>query len=379
MPIPADCTPAVAAQAQEARLLVALLRSARLSLLFGEAGSHTSAFLQDSLLPLLQRRLDDRPPAQPAHTPQGTGGVVVPFPDRRKRQGTRPAREVVVVFDDWDGVPLATLLTRLRQAARPADPGLPLAPGSLVESLHALGARDGVNFIIVLDRFEAFLRLPAQREGVAEFTDELVQALTTAQLPANFLLALDNEACSALDALRRRIPGFDDYSLRLPSVATPAPEPAPVTAPVAAVSPISPPQMPKARHATAAPSPIKPPTPLRAPVKTQDVYALIEATLNRTTADNDCEPFQGSGPGALTPLPAEPAASSVPPLARQPASWRPAEPSPESAAPAHLTPMPVPSAEPAEPAASPTPDDPTLIERCKSLATRLWHRPHEPD
>lgn len=373
MPTPADCTPAIAARAQEARLLVALLRSARLSLLFGETGANTSAFLQDSLLPLLQRRLDDRaPPAEPAGTAQGTGGVVVPFPDRRRRHSARPAREVVVLFDDWDTVPLTALRSRLRQAARPADPGLPLAPGSLIDSLHALGERDGVNFIIVLDRFEAFLRLPAQREGVTEFTDELVQAMNAPQLPANFLLALGHdEASPALEALRRRIPGFDDYSLRLP----PAPAAAPATPPVAAVPP-APPRATAPRPLTAAaPPPIKRPTPLRAPVKTQDVYALIEATLNRTTTDNDCEPFQSSGPGALHPLPAEAVPSAGAEIARQPTPLRHTAP-PENTVPASTPPAPPSEPEPASP---PPHADLTLIERCKSLATRLWRRPHDPD
>ena len=362
MTAPSDSSVASASQAQEARLLVALLRSSRVSLLFGEPGADKSAFLQSSLLPLLQRRVVD----QPAPAPARKTGVVVPFPDRRQRGGAaRRKREVVVLFDDWSGTPLTALQACIWQAAQPGDTAAPAAPARLIDNVHALGECFDTHFIILLDRFEEFLRLPPQREGVTEFTNELVEALNAPQLPAHFLLSLSEDARPALVALRRRIPGFDDFSLKLPGV-TPVQPPPMSASPAVVAAPALTSTRPVAtvHHASPAPTPtpspplIKPPRPLRAPIKTQDVYALIEATLNRTAADNDCEPFLGSEPGALAPV--KPHAPLVAPRRRATKAAKstgsdeiPAEP-------------PAPPIRPSRRRAAPT-----LIGRCKALLSRL--------
>ena len=351
--------------AQEARLLVALLRSSRLFLLFGEPGSEKSAFLQTSLLPLLQRRTEDMPPPEPARET----GVVVPFPDRRARSGcSRRKREVVVLFDDWSGAPLPALHALLRRTAASAEPEADACLPPLADDICSLSERFNIQFIIILDRFEEFLRLPAQRDGVTEFTNALAEALNAEQLPASFLLSMEDDARPSLSSLRRRVPGFDDFSLKLPGIAAVKAPPisaptehevATPTQPVAAHAPRATPQA----TAEAPPPAIKPPTPVRAPVKTQDVYALIEDTLIRTESDNDCEPFQGSQPGALsservTPIPA--------PKLRKPKrvknlGW-PEEFKAEPPAPPPETP----------PQPHRRRPKPTLIGRCKALFSRWW-------
>ncbi len=368
MTAPSDCDPAGSPLAQEARLLVALLRSSRLFLLFGEPGSDKSAFLQSSLLPLLQRRMED----QPASPSARDAGVVVPFPDRRARSSAaRRKREVVVLFDDWSGTPLTTLLATIRRAVSPTESAPPAQPQRLTDSIHALGERFDLHLIVLLDRFEEFLRLSPQGDGVAEFTDELVEALNASQLPANFLLSLNEDARPALAGLRSRIPGFDDFSLKLPGVAAVKPPPTSARpAEVAAALPVAPAQaIAIAPHASPAPTPapIKPPTPVRSPIKTQDVYALIEDTLNRTATDNDCEPFQGSQPGALTPaiVKPPPAAPSYSPETATDSTWadevNAALATPPVAAPRRRRPR------------------PTLIGRCKALLWWLWRPRREPD
>ena len=344
--------------AQEARLLVALLRSSRLFLLFGEPGSDKSAFLQSSLLPLLQRRAEDQQPPAPTRET----GVVVPFPDRRARAGSaRRKREVVVLFDDWSGTPLPALQARLQLAAALADPVSNGSAPSLTEGLCALSERFEIQFIVILDRFEEFLRLPAQREGVTEFADALVEALNAAQLPASFLLSLDEDARPALGSLRRRVAGFDDFSLKLPGVVASV-RPQPMAAQALAPARPTPPAAPH----TAAESPpstvkIKRPTPLRAPVKTQDVYALIEDKLIRTSSDNDCEPFQGSQPGALPPERLTP--PPPPPLRKRRRARNSTWPEEFKAEP---------TAQPADPPRQRRRPKPTLLGRCKALFSRWW-------
>ena len=365
MTAPSDRDPAGSPLAQEARLLVALLRSSRLFLLFGEPGSDKSAFLQSSLLPLLQRRMEDQPTASPS--PRDTG-VVVPFPDRRaRRSAARRKREVVVLFDDWSGTPLTNLHACLLRAAHPTEPAAPVEPQRLADSICALGERFDIHFIVLLDRFEEFLRLPSQRDGVTEFTDELVEVLNASQLPANFLLSLNEDARPALAGLRCRIPGFDNFSLKLPGVA--AVKPPPVAAPhaeVAAALVVTPAQ-PAAAAVHDSPraylAPIKPPTPVRAPIKTKDVYALIEATLNRTATDNDCEPFQGSQPGALAP------AAKASPAGRSRNAEKATNSAWQGEVSAALAPLPRRHRRPKQ----------TLIGRFKSLLSRLWRPRREPD
>ncbi len=367
MTAPTDCDPDSLPLAQEARLLVALLRSSRLALLFGEPGADKSAFLQSSLLPLLQRRVGDQTTAlRPRES-----GVVVPFPDRRSRNSTaRRKREVVVLFDDWSATPLRELTARLQLAARPTEAATRAAPDRLIDCIRGLGERSDIQFIVLLDRFEEFLRLPAQREGVGEFVDEFVEALNAPQLPASFLLSLNEDARPALASLSRRVQGFDDFSLKLPGA--PAVEPPTIPATTEGMSAMPTP----ATGQGASPSqssqpkaaPIKPPKPLRAQIKTQDVYALIEDTLTRTSSDNDCEPFQGSQPGSLAPdVVTRPPAPRLR-KARQAVSatgQKEVKPEPASVS--------------AGAARRRRSRKPTLIGRCKALFSRWWRSRREAD
>lgn len=286
----------------EARLLSDVLRSSRLALLFGEAGSDKTAFLKNGLMPVLHRRASDRltPPAA------RETGVVVPFADRRRRSPAPASKrrlEVVVYFDGWGDAPLAALQASIHQAAGRSPAAPAQVPPHLSETLAALSGQLDASFIILLDRFEEFLQSPADREDIVRFTNELVDAVTQVRLPANFLISLNEQARPRLASLRGRIPGFDDYSLKLPQppglrpTSSSAHVPAlPETAPVAAVPtlseavalPIVAPTAPAetalaaAASRTAAQPKLKLPAPPRPPVTTEQVYALIEATLAHT-------------------------------------------------------------------------------------------------
>lgn len=298
----------------EARLLSDVLRSSRLALLFGEAGSDKTAFLKNGLMPVLRRRASDRltPPAA------RETGVVVPFPDRRRRPPAAASKrrlELVVYFDGWGDSPLAALQASIHQAAgrsaaAPAQTALRLS-----ETLATLSGQLDASFIILLDRFEEFLQAPADREDIVRFANELVDAVTQVRLPANFLISLNAQARAELARLRGRIPGFDDYSLRL--LQPPGFRPTSVSAQVPAqvpgrdpahlpalpdapavesvptlteavrlpiVAPTAPAETAPAAAAsrTAAHSKLKLPAPPRVPVTTEQVYAFIEATLAHT-------------------------------------------------------------------------------------------------
>ena len=286
-----------------------------MALLFGEVGSDKTMLLKQGLMPLLHRRANDLIATVAARENR----AVIPFPDRRSRAtalATKGRREIVVYFDAWADTPLAALHTCLHHAAatRPSEPTA--GPTRLSETLATLSARLDASFIILLDRFEEFLQAPSQREDVAQFTNELVEAVNQVELPANFLISVNEAARHRLASLRSRIPGFDDFSLKLASspdfqpLAAPAPAPLrkpavpnaaliqtlPVLKELIAASPVggtplaitaivTPP-----RRAARTPK-VKLPPLVRLPLKTQDVYEFIEATLAHTAAEIPSDAF----------------------------------------------------------------------------------------
>lgn len=333
----------------EARLLVELLRSSRLTLLFCDAETDKTAFLHAELMPLLRRRAGDQ--LAPAAAPRESG-VVVPFPDRRQRaaNASKRNREFVVHFDDWSGPPLPALRACIHRSAHSSAAERAAPPQPLGDTLEALSSRLDAQFIILFDRFEDFLRAPSDRAGHARFTDEWSEALQRPQLPANFLVAMNDDARPQLADLRQRIPGFDNFSLKLtrpqgfPAPALPAPaepvctpvviEAPPLLTDTVAVSELR--ATAASPHAEAAPSraasrpKVKQPKPPRPVVQTADVYALIEATLARTVTEVSSDPFPDREPVIDTPadavaaLPPPPAPAVEPPAAATPAGRWPA-------------------------------------------------------
>jgi hypothetical protein len=290
---------------QEARLLVQLLRTSRLSLLYAEGGADKTALLRLGLMPLLGRRTIDK--AVPAVV--RASGVVVPFPDRRGRSALRASkrrREMVVYFDGWNETPLAALREALHLATA-TGPAEQLAPSMrLGEVLDDLGRRMDAHLIVLLDRFEDLLRTPSQGPGHTQLMNELAEAVKLAELPASFLIAVDDDARSQLASLQARIPGFDDFSLKLAprrdfkapaaprivnsaDAARPAPPVAleslpvltqPLATPPAATRPLAPAPSVSTAHVPRRPKVKEPPLP-RVQIRTEDVYAMIEEALSR--------------------------------------------------------------------------------------------------
>ena len=321
----------------EALLLVELLRTSRLALLYAEPGSDKTALLRSGLMPLLSRRAGDL--AVPAIA--RTSGVVVPFPDRRSRPSSasgKRRREIAVYCGDWTEKPLAVLRDSIYTAVAATSVERIEPSARLSEILEALSERLDASFFILLDRFEDLVADPAQREPLGQLLNELAEAVNQAQVPANFLISVTEEASSRLGALRTRIPGFDDFSLKLaaprgfeqPAASTGLQEQVrralieavpiltePLTPPAESAMPARPAEV---RLVLRSPGVIKvkrQPLPRRE-VTLEDVYAMIEAALSRITTntsdalpvDQRKEPASFCKPtGTFAPLPA---ASSTP-------------------------------------------------------------------
>ena len=293
----------------EARLLAELLRTSRLTVLSGETAGVRTGLLTGEVIPLLQRRARD--------VADGTAlemRVVIPFPDRRGRTFGRASQrtaELVVYFDAWSALPLDALRASIN-AATPADAFTGVPDARLADALTAVGRYLDVQILIVLDRFDEFLNGVLDASAVEQFTDEVSEAINRTDLRANFLLSLTDEAAPRLDGLRRRIVGFDDFSLRLrcgqsqdhraPHRDSVAPQPPAASlkglrtegiAMLAYQSLTLSPADPSQRHRNPSKGRVKAAraaTGPRVPMRTEDVYAFIELSLTEIARPTHCDP-----------------------------------------------------------------------------------------
>lgn len=203
--------------------LVRLLRTARLTLLYGAAGCGKTALLNGEVLPLLRRRASD----QPEHL-RPSGRVVVPFSERRGRSNGLLAEhgfEISIGFDDWGDAPLPRLEARIDEALRGLS--IPVQEDApLVDRMATLCEQRGARFLIVLDGFERHLAMPPERADIRDFDDALVDAASRPFLPVHVLIALRGEAAPLLARYRQRIARFDDHFVDLGDqrrVAVPSP------------------------------------------------------------------------------------------------------------------------------------------------------------
>jgi hypothetical protein len=273
-----------------------MLRTSRLTWVFGEAGTDSPALLKSGVMPLLQRRSGDR-------LADASGSAEADCrraaPDRRRQpanQQARPRREAAIYFDTWGDAPLSLLKRNIDDIVL-AGTGANTGPtrGSLTDTLQRLNQRLGLHVVFVLDRFEEYLALPPHADEVAQFANEWVEAVANQELPASFLVSMDEAARPRLERLRARLPGFDDNVLRLSPVADkpelpPDSKPALVRQgtlpgddrPAGIASPLS--------QSEPAGPPRRRGPPARVPISVDDVYALVESTLARTAKERQPAP-----------------------------------------------------------------------------------------
>ena len=91
-----------------------LLRTSRLSVLYGNAGAGKSTLLRAGVLPLLRRRQSD---CNFGHLRQA---IAAPFPDNRKDRRIEREAEVPIRFQSWNDDPLAALQNDILEPC-PAD------------------------------------------------------------------------------------------------------------------------------------------------------------------------------------------------------------------------------------------------------------------
>ncbi|MGH8773231.1 MAG: hypothetical protein ACREV2_18950, partial [Burkholderiales bacterium] len=155
----------------ETELVCEILRSARLTVLFGARGIGKTSLLRAGVVPHL------------------------------KRTALQPER--VIVFDSWRDNPIARFTNSLRQLGRERVPNF-LSLDSVLKTL----TRDET-LLIIFDQFEecALRHKP--------FAVELVRLANQSDAPLHFLLSVRDEAEPTLQSLQAKLPSLFNSMLRL--------------------------------------------------------------------------------------------------------------------------------------------------------------------
>jgi hypothetical protein len=178
--------------------------------LYGEAGAGKTTLLFTGVLPLLQRRADDKLLGSIGQT---SGSAR--FPERRRRTVDTAQAELAIFFHEWGEQPLPALRKQIC-AALSIEHAEAESTRALVDDLAGWSKEFGVRFLILLDAFEHYLSAPPDRQGIEKFAQDFSQAVNTSQLAAHFLISVRDDAELLLDRFRTRIAGFDNSSFRLP-------------------------------------------------------------------------------------------------------------------------------------------------------------------
>ena len=161
------------------------LRAARLTLLHAESGVGKSSLLNAGVAWRMRRLADDS----------------------LARRGT--ARSVPIVFSSWKDDPVLELTSAIRSAIGPYLAGRP-EPELPTDRLDAaIGAASGAvnaSLLIMLDQFEEYFLYRSREPTPERFADELARCINRADLRANFLIAIREDAYAGLgDLFKGRI------------------------------------------------------------------------------------------------------------------------------------------------------------------------------
>jgi len=169
----------------EASQIITNLRGARLTLLHAESGVGKSSLLRAGVAWRMRRVADDS----------------------FARRGT--VRAVPVVFSSWLDDPVQKLTSAIRTAIEPYLAGRPEPQFPADQLDAAIGAATGAlntSLLIMLDQFEEYFLYRAHEPTPGRFADELARCVNRADLRANFLIAIREDAYAALgDLFKGRI------------------------------------------------------------------------------------------------------------------------------------------------------------------------------
>lgn len=182
-------------RAREIATTTANLEVARLTIFYGPSGVGKSSVLRAGVLHQLQRR------AQASRLANG------------------PLEPVPIYFNRWQTEPLVGL-TQATVAAIQQTTGDPNAAASdpafsFVAQLRRWCEQSGRDLLFILDQFEEYFLYQGEASGLDSVAYQLVQAINSTQLRANFLLSLREDALARLDHFKGQIPFLLDNRLSI--------------------------------------------------------------------------------------------------------------------------------------------------------------------
>jgi WD40 repeat protein len=192
----------------ERKVILAHLRTAPLTILYAESGVGKSSLLRAGVAARL-RELAGR-----------TGA------------GSRASRFVPVVFSAWKDEPVQDLIAEIDRQARPLMPAamqasngggpehattlIPEAPTGLAAAIRGAANALDATLVIILDQFEEHFSYRIGAPDPDRFADELADCIRSADVPANFLIAVREDAYGRLgDLFGGRIANVYDNYLHL--------------------------------------------------------------------------------------------------------------------------------------------------------------------
>ena len=191
---------------REVELIVANLRAARLTLLYGSSGVGKSSVLLAGALPRLRAIQDaDR---EDALTLAAHGGAAL---------AERPSLAIAIVRD-WAQEPLVRLAVAVHAAVVDATGDDGIEPWDGVEPFAVWlrdHAREVRTLLVVLDQFEEYFMYHPDEDGPATLAGELPNLLGDIDLRVNFLVGMREDALFRLDRFKGHIPDVFGNYLRL--------------------------------------------------------------------------------------------------------------------------------------------------------------------
>ena len=171
-------------RATERKIILAHLRTARLTLLYAESGVGKSSLLRAGVAARLRELA------------------------MQNIDASRSPKFVPLVFSAWKDDPVEDLIAEIRRQVhvlRPASngdgPAASASNGGLAEAIATAGSALDATLVIILDQFEEHFsyRLTAGRPD--RLADELAQCVNSPTVPANFLIAVREDAYGGLGDL----------------------------------------------------------------------------------------------------------------------------------------------------------------------------------
>jgi WD40 repeat protein len=161
----------------ERSVIIGNLAATRLTVLHAESGVGKSSLLHAGVIAALRRQA---------------------FLDLREG---RPPHFLPVIFSSWAEDPVGGLVSALADALAPFVHELVELPPRLADAIEAAAAAAETTVLVVLDQFEEYFLYHAQHRTESSFADQLAECVNDPDLPANFLVAVREDAHAGLGVL----------------------------------------------------------------------------------------------------------------------------------------------------------------------------------